>query len=101
MKPAEVAEAARKLLDPKKLPLPEKPKVVEIHVSPYVDHVGENSLRVWVILAEGTTRADRTVQNIRAIRRAISDALLNAGIEEFPYTRFGMRSEIEEAGIEI
>src|SRR6476646_8213678 len=96
-----VAEAARKLLDPKKLPLPEKPKVVEIHVRPYVDHVGENSLRVWVILAEGTTREDLSVQGIRTIRRAISDASLDAGIEEFPYTRFGMWSEIKEAGIQV
>ena len=101
MKPAEVAEAARKLLDPKKLPLPEKPKVVEIHVSPYVDHVGENSLRVWVILAEGTTREDRNVHDISAIRSAISETLLKAGIEEFPYMRLLMRSEIEEAGIKI
>src|SRR5262249_58996522 len=101
MKLAEVVETAKKLLDPKKLPLPEKPKVVDLVVRPYVDHMGENSLRVWVILAEGTTQADRTVPGIRAIRRAIHDALLNAGIEEFPYLRFGMRSEIEEAGIEI
>jgi hypothetical protein len=101
MKPAEVAEAAKKLLDPKKLPLPEKPKVVDIRVRPYVDHTGEDALEVWIILAEGTTSADWNVDNIRAIRRAISDALLSAGIEEFPYTRFGTRSEIEEAGIEV
>jgi len=95
------AEAAAQILDPKKLPLPPKPKVVEIRVRPYVDHLGDDSLEVWIILAEGTTRADRNVQNMRAIRRAISDALLAAGIEEFPYTHFGTRSEIKEAGIEV
>jgi hypothetical protein len=94
-------EKAIQVLDPKKLSLPEKPKVVEIRVKPYVDHLGDDALEVWVILAEGTTRKDRDPQNTLAIRRTIGDALLDAGIDLFPYSHLVMRSELEEAGMEV
>ena len=99
MKLAEVVEKAKKLLDLKKLPLPEKPKVVELRIRPYEDHLGYDSLEIRVVLAEGTTRADRNVRNLDVIRDAIHDALLHAGIEEFPYIRMATQSELDEAGI--
>ena len=101
MKPAEVAEAAKKLLDPKKLSLPEKPEVVDLRVRPYEDHLGYDALEIWVILAEGTTRADRNVRNLDVIRRAIRDTLLAAGIEEFPYIHMATQSELQEVGLEV
>jgi hypothetical protein len=89
------------ILDPKKLPLPEKPVVTDIRVVPIQDHTGQDALEVWVIVDEATTRADRTVDNRRAIRRAIRDALLAAGIDLFPYLHLATWSELREAEIKL
>jgi len=89
------------ILDPEALSLPEKPEVIEIRHQPYVDHLGDDALWVRVVFADGTTREDRNPKALRAIRLAIGDALLEAGIELFPYIWFATQSELEEAGIEI
>ena len=96
-----VEDIRANILDPKKLRLPAKPKVIDIKVFPYVDHLGTDALRIWVILDDSTTREDRSVDNRRAIRRAIDEALLKAGIELFPYTRMLTPSDMKEAGIEL
>jgi hypothetical protein len=88
------------LLDPKKLPLPSKPKVLDIRVYPYVDHLGDDALEIWVILDDSTTRKDRSVANRRVITRAISDTLLKAGIDWFPYIQMATPSELKQAGME-
>ena len=92
-------EIRDKILDPTKLPLPKKPIVTDIKVFPYVDHHGIDSLRVWILLDDSTTRADRNADNLIAIRSTISNALLAAGIELFPYIRMVTPSDIKEAGI--
>jgi hypothetical protein len=89
------------LLDPKKLPFPPRPKVIDLKVDPYIDSLGDDALQIWVLLDEDTTEADRSVANLRAIRRAISDALLNADIDWFPYTRIATIADLQEAGIEL
>src|SRR2546429_8441874 len=96
-----VEEIRKNLLDPKKLPLPPKPIVTDIKVFPYIDHHGIDSLEVWVILDDSTTRKDRRAENLAAIRMAINDALLGADIDLFPYTRMLTPSDMKEAGIEL
>lgn len=96
-----VAEIRKNILDPKKLPLPEKPIVTDIKVLPYVDHHGIDSLEIWVLLDDSTTRADRSVENRRVISRAIDDALLAAGIDLFPYIRMATPTNLKEAGMEL
>jgi hypothetical protein len=96
-----VEEIRKNILDPRKLPLPPKPIVTDIKVFPYVDHHGIDSLEVWVILDDSTTRKDRSVDNVRAIRTAIHDTLLGAEIELFPYIRVLTPSDMKEAGIEL
>jgi hypothetical protein len=89
------------LLDRTKLPLPPKPLVTDIRVFPYVDHLGDEALEVWVLLDDSTTRKDRSVENRGAITRAINDALLGAGIDWFPYIRMATPSDLKEAEIEL
>jgi hypothetical protein len=96
-----VVRRAKEILDPAKLPLPERPVVREIRVLPYQDHTGADALEVWVILDESTTRADRTVDNVQAIRQAVSDTLLADEIEEFPYIHLATLAELEEVGLKI
>ena len=96
-----LAARVAEMLDPTKLPLPPRPKVVEIRVRPYQDHQGYDAFEVWIILDESTTAEDRKAENTTAIRGVIHDTLLAADIEEFPYTHFARRSEMEEAGLKI
>lgn len=88
------------ILDPKSLPLPKEPEVVEIRYEPYVDHLGDDALWIRVIFAEGTP-IECDPSALKKINFAIADALLEAGIELFPYIRYATRAELEEAGIEI
>jgi hypothetical protein len=94
-------EQVRELLDFKKLPFPPRPKVIDLKVDPYIDSLGDEALEIWVLLDEDTTEADWSVANLRAIRRPISDALLNAGIDWFPYTHIATMADLQEAGIEL
>ena len=94
-------QAIDKILAPRSLPLPEKPKVVEILHEPYIDHLGDDALWIRVVFAEGTTGEHRNPGALREINFAIADALLEAGIDLFPYVRYATKSELEEAGIEI
>src|SRR5947209_20459098 len=96
-----VEDIRKKILDPKKLPLPKKPKVTDIKVFPYEDHTGEEALRVWVILDDSTTREDCDPNDLNAIDQAIHEALLTAGINLFPYTMMITPSELKEAEIEL
>jgi len=89
-------EQARVILDLKKLKLPPRPPVESIEVEEYVTWDGDNALRVQVILGEDTTDDDITGEAVIAIKSAIHDSLLAAGIERFPYTSFVKRSELDE-----
>jgi hypothetical protein len=89
-------EQARVILDLKKLNLPPRPLVESIEVEEYVTWDGDDALRVQVILGEDTTDDDITGEAVIAIKSAIHDSLLAAGIEKFPYTSFVKRSELDE-----
>jgi hypothetical protein len=88
-----------KLLDPKKLKLPPKPKVAEIRFRPYIDSLGDEAWRLWVILDEGVTDDEREWLALAPVDRTIRDSLLKAGVKEFPYIRYAKNSELVEAGV--
>jgi hypothetical protein len=96
-----VEDIRANILDPKKLRLPPKPKVIDLKVSPYVDHHGDDALWIYIILDDATTRAERTGPNLNRIDRAISEALIAAGIDLFPYTLTVTPSDLKEAKIEL
>jgi hypothetical protein len=81
------------LLHPASLSLPRSPRVVEIRHEPYTDWAGDEAMRVWVVLSDDTTDAQRRWARLAPIDGAIRDALLAAGVTLFPYITFRTRSE--------
>lgn len=88
-----------RLLDLRTLNLPAKPKVDEIRWERYVDSLGEDALQVWVILDDATRLED--LKGARTpIQRAVHDALLQAGIDLFPYLRLVTHAELAETTVD-
>jgi hypothetical protein len=75
-------------LDLAKLKLPTRPRVRRLVIEPYVDHSGEDELRVWIVFDDATTDREFMLPEVRAVERAITDALIEMGEDRFPYTRF-------------
>ncbi len=84
------------ILDLKTLPLPPRPKVVAIRAEPYVDFLGADELRIWVVLDDSTKLEEWTGDGIHEIDRTINDALLAAGEKRFPYMWFRTRSQFQK-----
>lgn len=78
------------------LDLPEIPRIVDVHWRHYIDPFDEESLRVWMILADDTTDAE--LKNGLPIAREVMDKLIDAGVDLFPYVGFGRLSELKEIG---
>jgi hypothetical protein len=93
-------EVIARVLDLKSLKLPPRPKVVAIRHRPYIDSVGDQAVRVWVILEEGTPSDGPLWTELEPIERAIRDNLRKAGVEWFPYIHYATRSELTEAGVD-
>jgi hypothetical protein len=94
-------EVIAKVLDPKKLKrLPNSP-VADIRWYPYVDTLGVDSLRVWVILKESVTLEQIQAGVFWPVRNAIHDGLLAAGVKLHPYIRYAKQSELDELGTTI
>src|SRR5215207_5422043 len=58
------------LLDPATLRLPKSPRVLEIRHEPYTDWAGDEALRVWVVLSDDTSEAQRRWARIAPIDQA-------------------------------
>jgi hypothetical protein len=90
-----------KVLDPKKLRrLPNSP-VADVRWHPYVDTLGVDSLRVWVILKESVTDEQLLSGIVRPVTKAIRDGLLDAGVKLHPYIRYARQSELDELGMKV
>jgi hypothetical protein len=88
-----------RVLDLRALNLPTRPKVDELHWERIVDSLGDDALEVWLILDDATGPED--LKGTRTpIQRAIHDALLNAGIDLFPYLRLATHAELAETAAE-
>lgn len=93
-----VATKARRILDLEKLKekFPASIKVVSLSVEDYVDHTGDDSLRVQVIIDESVEVERVSGVEVRQLKRAIHDALLARSITEFPYIWIVKQSELDE-----
>jgi hypothetical protein len=77
--------------------LPEAgPTVVDIRHSAYVDGLGDEALKVFVILSDDTKSAQLRWDKLGPIRQAIHDAIRCANDERYPYVRFLTRQEYRE-----
>lgn len=86
------------LLRVDRLELPSLPVVRAIRAEPFVDSVGDQELRVLVVLDEATTDEQRSWKRLRPIRERIFKALEDAAERRYPYIRFLKESEIAKAG---
>lgn len=91
-----VADQARAILDLRGLPLPPRPKVLQIAVEDYVDASGDDALRVDVLIDDNATLEDIRSGGVRQLKRAISDRLRSEGIELFPYIFLAKPSELAD-----
>ena len=72
------------------------PKVVDIRHLAYVDSLGDEALKVFVILSDDTKTTQLAWENLGPIRRAIHEAVRFAKDERYPYVRFLTRQEYRE-----
>ena len=84
-----------RLLDPKRL-LPPGSRVLKIEAQNYVDSLGEDSLRIDVLLDDSITDDEIAQNRLRPIDDAITGALRKAGVQLFPYIFWARESELAE-----
>jgi hypothetical protein len=78
-------ETLTRVLDPEHLDLPERPRVRRIQWEPYVDSLGDDALRITVLLDNRTPVTERSWARIQPIERAIVAALDAIREKRFPY----------------
>jgi hypothetical protein len=84
------------ILDVRKLPLPAEPRVVDLKYETYVDSIGDDALRIWVILEDDTPSEQRSWAKVAPIEEAIHEALLKEDVRLWPYVDFRTRIEFED-----
>lgn len=80
-------------LKKEKLQLPDRPVIEDIKADYIEDSSGEDSLEVWVILSDSTSDEELTGESVVQIKSAISESLLESGVDLFPYIRFSKRAD--------
>ena len=91
-----VEAAIHDALKKEKLTLPDRPVIEDIEADYIEDSSGQDALEVWVILSDATRDEELTGESVVQIKSAISESLLDGGIDLFPYIRFVTRSEYEQ-----
>ncbi|MCC7422284.1 MAG: hypothetical protein IT428_18555 [Planctomycetaceae bacterium] len=93
-----VAMEVSKALDLRHLALPTGgPRILRLEVEEYVDHSGDDALRVWAILPNDVDVEGLTGRWVVDFKGAIRDALRAQGISLFPYISIAPESEWREA----
>ncbi|HEV3023571.1 MAG TPA: hypothetical protein VGX76_13950 [Pirellulales bacterium] len=77
------------------LKLPPKPRIVKIEWDFYEDSMGEESLKILLLLDDSTTDKELKKAPVHAIKRAIRDSLTKHKIRLFPYFYFDRKGEYE------
>ena len=91
-----VEAAIHDALNKENLNLPDRPVIEDIKADYIEDSSGEDALEVWVILSDATRDEELTGESVVQIKSAISESLLDNGVDLFPYIRFVTRSEYDE-----
>ena len=81
-------------LELERLILPPRPQVRRIVWQEYVDSIGDDALRVWVVLDDETLPRDRTWKRLKPIEDAIRNSLLQIGEQRFPYIDYPTQAEL-------
>jgi hypothetical protein len=83
---AAIAEARRQMPDD---------LVLDVEWQPYTDSLGDEALRVIVVVTDKAARAEQLYEQFKPIDQALSVALRARDVDEFPYLRFLTRSDRE------
>jgi len=86
----------RQALQHDTLPLPLSPPVCHIEPEPYVDSLGDDALKIWVVLADSTRDEQITAAATGAIENAIANRLNELGVDLFPYLFFAKQRDFEQ-----
>jgi len=87
----ELSEQINAALQLDQLDLPARPRVVRLEWRPHEDSLGEDSLKVWVILSDDTR--DEELKETFEINRTIRDNLRKHGVSLFAYIRYALETE--------
>lgn len=90
------SERLHQVLEPQTLALPAQPRVMEIRCYATCDSLGDDALRIVVVLDASTKDEERSWERIAPVERLIRHALRDAGEERFPYIRFRTPQELLE-----
>ena len=81
-------------LDLQKLTLPPSPPVTELRAEDYIDSSGEDSLQVFVILAENADVERLSGKDVGTLKSTIRDSLRRHGVTRFVYFTLAKPSEL-------
>jgi len=84
----EVVGPISQILSVEELDLPDWPKVREIQSENYVDHLGDDSLKIRVILEPRPDGRNHQWEDLKSISQLIDERLQEEGITLFPYSEF-------------
>ena len=79
------------------LPLPASPPVARLEAEDYTDSTGEPSLRILVVLEEGTDLSRVSGEDVGELKSVIRESLRSHGITVFPYIFLAKPSELQES----
>ncbi len=82
------------------LPLPASLPVSRLEAEDYTDSTGEPSLRILVVLDEGTDLTKVSGDDVGELKSVIRESLRNHGITIFPYIFLAKPSELEDTSDE-
>ena len=72
--------------------------VADLRYMLFVDHSGEDAIRMWVVLKEGTPEKNWEYERTKALRKRIEEMLERKGITRYPIIL--LRSESEQAEVD-
>ena len=83
-------------LDLNRLHLPASPPVTRLEAEDYTDSTGEPSLRILVILDEGTDINHVSGDDVGELKSVIRESLRIHGVTTFPYIFLAKPSELQD-----
>ena len=75
------------ILKREELDFPAQPKVLDIRARKYIDSIGDEAFNI-VVTVEREPSGGETWRNLVAIKKTITQAVFDAGFDEFPYVNF-------------
>ena len=89
----EVVGPISQILSVEELDLPDWPKVREIQAENYVDHLGDDSLKIRIVVEPRPDGISYEWKDLQPISHLINERLREEGITLFPYSEFDIAED--------